>query len=138
MGLESSCRSFEKLSTAKEWVARNKLDVPYIIHNLDDFLIAAESRSKCRTNLQNFLHFCEDLGVPMAPAQVLSFAGIELNCNRQEARLPKEKVTKCLTAICHLQNWKKSDLERVPIHYRPFELCLYSDNSRQGFPAQTD
>ena len=60
LGLASSCRSFEKLSTAMEWVARNKLDIPYIIHILDDFLISAESPSKCRTSLQNFLHFCED------------------------------------------------------------------------------
>ena len=37
MGLASSCRSFEKLSTAMEWVARNKLEIPYIIHILDDF-----------------------------------------------------------------------------------------------------
>ena len=64
MGLASSCKSFEKLSTAMEWVARNKLDIPCIIHVLDDFLIAAESPSKCKTSLQNFLHFCEDLGAP--------------------------------------------------------------------------
>lgn len=117
MGLASSCRSFEKLSTAMEWVARNKLDIPYIIHISDDFLIAAESPSNCRTSLQNFLHFCEDLGVPMAPektegpAQVLSFAGIELDCNRQEARLPMEKVTKCLTTIGQLQSRKKVTLK---------------------------
>ena len=37
MGLASSCRSFEKLSTAMQWVARNKLEIPYIIHILDDF-----------------------------------------------------------------------------------------------------
>ena len=31
MGLASSCRSFERLITAMEWVARRKLDIPYII-----------------------------------------------------------------------------------------------------------
>ena len=45
------------------------------------------------------------------PAQVLSFAGIELDCNRQEARLPMEKVTKCLTAISQLQSRKKVTLK---------------------------
>ena len=45
MGLASSCRSFEKLSTAMELVARNKLEIPYIIHILHDFLIAAEPPS---------------------------------------------------------------------------------------------
>ena len=32
----------------------------YYIHILDDF-------RACSTNLQNFLHFCEDLEVLMAP-----------------------------------------------------------------------
>ena len=36
MGLASSCRTFEMLSTALEWVARNKLNTPHI-HILDDF-----------------------------------------------------------------------------------------------------
>ena len=39
MRLASSCRSFERLSTAMEWAARNKLDIPHIIHILDDFLM---------------------------------------------------------------------------------------------------
>ena len=140
MGLASSCRSFEKLSTAMEWVTRNKWDIPHIIYVLNDFLIAAESPNKCRTNLPKFLHFCE---VPMAyektegTAQVLSFAGTAFDCNMQEARLPKEKVTKCLTAISTYKTGK-SDLERAPIHYQPFELCLFSDNSRHSFPAQAD
>ena len=112
-------QSCEQLSTAMEWVARNKLDIPYIIHILDYFLIAAESPSKCRTSLQNFLHFCEDLGVPMAPektegpTKVLSFAGIELDCNRQEATLPTEKVAKCFSAIGHLQSKKKVTLKEL-------------------------
>ena len=37
MGLASSCRTFEMLSTALEWVAHNKLNIPHIIHILDDF-----------------------------------------------------------------------------------------------------
>ena len=57
MGLASSCRTIEKLSTALEWVARNKLNIPHIIHILDDFLIAAESIDTCKTSLQQFLAF---------------------------------------------------------------------------------
>ena len=57
MGLASSCRTFEKLSTGMEWVPRNKLNIPHIIHILDDFLIAAESLNRCRANLQNVLTF---------------------------------------------------------------------------------
>ncbi len=100
MGLASSCRTFEMLSTGMEWVARNKLNIPHIIHILDDFLIAGESSAKCQANLQQFLDFCNDVGVPMAPektegpSQILTFAGIELDCVKNEARLPKEKVEK--------------------------------------------
>ena len=62
MGLASSCRTFEMLSTALEWVVRNKLNIPHIIHILDDFLIAAESSDICKTSLPQLLTFCEDVG----------------------------------------------------------------------------
>lgn len=41
MGYASSCKTFETLSTAIEWVARNKLAIPNTLHILDDFLILA-------------------------------------------------------------------------------------------------
>ena len=59
----------------------------------------------CGTHLQRSLDTCADIGVPMAsektegPSQVLTFTGIELDCNRHEARLPREKVEKCVTTI---------------------------------------
>ena len=72
------------------------------------------------------------------PSQVLSFAGIKLDCNRQEARLPMEKVAKCLSAIGHLQSKKKVALKELQSIIGLFELCLFSDNSRQGLPVQAD
>jgi len=74
-----------------EWVARNKLAIPNMLHILDDFLILDISHDACGAALQRFLHFCEDIGVPMAPektegpSQVLQFAGIELDCINLEA-----------------------------------------------------
>ena len=44
---------------------------------------------------------CDELGVPMAPektvgpSSVLSFAGIELDTCKMEARLPLDKLSKC-------------------------------------------
>ena len=103
-GCASSCKTFEALSTALEWVARSKLAIPNILHILDDFLILDTSHDACGAALQRFLHFCEDIGVPMAPkkkkkktegpSQVLQFAGIELDCINLEARLPMEKLAK--------------------------------------------
>ena len=47
----------------------------------------------------------------VGPAQVLIFAGIELDFSRMEARLPRDKIEKCLTAIRHLFSRKKVKLK---------------------------
>ena len=39
MGCASSCKTFEALSTTREWVALNKIAISNILHFLDDFLI---------------------------------------------------------------------------------------------------
>jgi len=119
MGCSSSCKIFESLSTAMEWIARTKLGIPQILHILDDFLIIGESTSACQAKLQRFLHFCEDIGVPMAPEKtegpspVLTFAGIELDCIRFEARLPQEKVDKCIEGIKNARGRNKITLRNL-------------------------
>lgn len=119
MGCSSSCQIFEELSTAMEWVARNKLQIPDIIHILDDFLIIDTSLDTCGSKLDKFLRFCHELGVPMAeektvgPAHVLTFAGIELDCLKHEARLPREKVQKCLEVITHFLTRRKVTLKEL-------------------------
>ena len=82
------------LSTGMEWVARNKLNIPHIIHILDDFLIAGESSGTCRGPRHAMAPDKTE-----GPSQILTFAGIELDCIKNEARLPKEKVEKSLSAI---------------------------------------
>ena len=102
MGCASSCRTFECFSTGLEWVAQNKLEIKYILLILDESLIIAHTGSLCEAQLTLFLHFCKDLGVPMAPKKtvgpntVLSFAGIEVDTCKSEARLPQDKISKCL------------------------------------------
>ena len=44
MGASSSCKSFEALSTALEWIMLNKLAVPCCVHCLDDFWTAHTSK----------------------------------------------------------------------------------------------
>lgn len=70
MGCASSCRTFEALNTAMEWVSRTKLAIPNIIHILDDFLILEKSHDAYGHGLERFLHFCKDIGVPMAPDKI--------------------------------------------------------------------
>ena len=78
-----------------------------------------KSHEACAASLQRFLHFCEDIGVPMAPEktegpnQVLTFAGIELDCLNLEARLPMEKVDKVLKAIRNLLPRKRVLLKEL-------------------------
>lgn len=94
-----------------EWVARNKLNIPYIIHILDDFLIAAESPNKLRTSLQNFLHFCEDLGIPMAPEKKRGPCPCIAVC-RHRIGLWQEKVFNMFNRNLPLRNgWWQSELD---------------------------
>ena len=119
MGCSSSCKIFETFSTALEWVARHKLSIPCILHLLDDFLIVAPTESLCQSQLNIFLNMCYYLGIPIAPektlgpSQILSFAGIELDSCRMEARLPLDKVQKCIEIITDFLKRKKVTLREV-------------------------
>ena len=119
MGCSSSCKTFETLSTAMEWIAQNKLRINHIIHLLDDFLIIAKSRSLCQDQLHLFLDLCSYLGIPIAPektcgpATTLSFAGIELDSVSFEARLPLDKIDKCLGLIANFLTRKKVTLREI-------------------------
>ena len=116
MGLASSCKHFESFSSAIEWIARNKLGIPHIIHILDDFLIVDKTLSDCGNRLHSFLGLCAEIGIPMAPektegpAHVLTFAGIELDCVQHVARLPRDKIDKCLTSITSFVSRRKVTL----------------------------
>ena len=105
MGLKSSCRLFEAFSSALELIARKQLKIPHILHLLDDFLIIADSAGACNAQLDRFLALCNKLGVPMADEKTLSaanvmiFLGIELDTIKFEARLPLDKLEKCMRLI---------------------------------------
>ena len=105
MGCSNSCSTFEKFSTAVQWVAQNKLNIQYILHLLDDFLLPAGSERLCKDQLELFLCLCNYLGIPMAPEKTcgpstnISFASIELDTLLSEVRLPPEKLEKCKSII---------------------------------------
>ena len=105
MRCSGSCRTFETLSFALEWIAQKKLKIDHIIHLLDDFLIITPSQKLCQGQLHLFIDLCSYLGIPIAPertcgpATTLSFSGIELDSVSFEARLPREKLEKCVGTI---------------------------------------
>lgn len=105
MGLASSCKIFEQLSSALEWIAKTKLGIHNIVHILDDFLLMDQTESGCNTKLIKFLSMCHDIGVPIAkdktfpPNTTMTFVGYELDTVLKEARLPIDKLVKCSQLI---------------------------------------
>ena len=90
-----------------------KFKIQQVLHLLDDFLFIAPSERLCQQQLNIFLEFCLHLGVPIAPEKTcgpsttLSFVGIELDTVLKEARLPQDKLDKCVTIILEFQHRKK-------------------------------
>ena len=100
MGCSSSCKIFETLSNALQWMARAKLGISHIAHVLDDFLIANQRQEGCDNDLTKFLALCANLGIPTAPDKTtqptksLTFLGYDLDTQNMEIRLPDEKLVK--------------------------------------------
>ena len=102
-----------------EWVAHNKLKIDYILHLLNDSLLVAPSMQFCQQQLELFLSLCTYLGIPIAPektcgpAKSMSFAGIELDSILWEARLPLDKIEKCVSLISEFCRRKKVTLKEI-------------------------
>ena len=119
MGCSSSCKTFEIFSTSIEWIARHKLEIDELLHLLDDFLFVSSTYDQCQRNLNRFIYLCSQLGIPIAPnktcgpSTTLTFAGIELDSIRSEARLPRDKITKCVDIITGFLQRKKVQLKEL-------------------------
>ena len=61
--------------------------------------------SRCKSHSDKFISMCSVVGIPISvkktftPSTCLSFLGIELDTLKMEARLPPEKVQKCISYI---------------------------------------
>ena len=119
MGCSSSCKTFEIFSTSIEWIARHKLKIDELLHLLDDSLFVTATYNQCKTNLTKFITLCNQLGIPIAPdktfgpSTTLTFAGIELDSIKSEARLPRDKLTKCVQCISAFLKRKKVQLREL-------------------------
>lgn len=76
-------------------------------------LIISGSHEQCSRDLALFQELCSHLGILVAPdktvrpSNVLSFAGIELDTVRSEARLPRDKVLRCTSLLSDFLKLKK-------------------------------
>ena len=101
IGCSMSCAIFEAFSTAVQWIAINKLHIPRMVHVLDDFLIIASSPLEAQSQLQRFLRFWDECGIPIAlektegPDQTLAYLGITLSLSV----LPEDKLLKCRSLL---------------------------------------
>ena len=105
MGCSISCNIFEAFSTAIQWIANTKLGIQHMVHVLDDFLIIAPSQAESQHQLNKFLAFCEECGIPMAPEKTegpspsLTFLGITINVPNSLMLLPDDKLQACGSKI---------------------------------------
>lgn len=97
-GCSSSCKIFERFSSALKWILAEHYGIIDVVKVLDDFLFVAPSFSLCQQYLDKFKIISEILGVPIAehktegPTTCLTFLGIELDSSFMVARLPSEKL----------------------------------------------
>ena len=98
MGCSSSCKTFEILSTAMEWIADNKLRINHIIHLLDDFLIIARSQTLCQDQLRLFLDLCSYLGIPIAILVPRAAILLASDTDRDLWQGPKQEVRESRTS----------------------------------------
>ena len=102
-----------------ECLAKHFLGASGVLHILDDFLFIAESKSKCRSDLSQFLSLCDYLGVPIAheknegPLTTLQFAGITLDTINMAARLPEVKLQKCREVLTDFHKRRKVSLREL-------------------------
>ncbi|XP_052062798.1 uncharacterized protein LOC127702580 isoform X1 [Mytilus californianus] len=122
MGCSSSCQIFENFSTAIEWIAKNKVLIPNIVHILDDFMIVDKTEDGCKKKLERFLAICKDMGIPISkektfqPSKVMSFVGYEIDTRLMEVRLPIDKLDKChnlLTVVLQKEKITLRELQSI-------------------------
>ncbi len=122
MGLSSSCRIFEELSTALQWVMVHKLHVPYTLHMVDDFLMMGKTFKQAQLALEIFQELCSFLGIPLAPSKTvgpltrLPFLGVDLCTTTMTAYVPLDKLvaySKELLTLFDQQFTTKSHLRQI-------------------------
>ena len=96
-----------------------KCNIDKLLHLLDDFLFISPTHSRCQDTLDRFLKLFAQLGIPIAPektcgpATTLTFAGIELDSIKCEARLPRDKIGKCVQTIAAFLHRKEVTLKEL-------------------------
>lgn len=121
-GLRSAPKIFNAIADALEWCIANE-SVELIFHYLDDFAIIGPPESEvCLRHLMILKRVCSELGVPLAPDKqdgpttVIQFLGIIIDTERQELRLPEDKLKRLLESLDewgHRKSCTRKELESL-------------------------
>ena len=136
-GLRSVPYLFNQISDALEWILKNN-GLQHVIHILDDFFIAANTKMHCLESFTTLLNVFMSLRVPtvasktIGPSQVLEFMGIVLDSSRMEARLPDDKLAMIRKLLDSFTNRRAFLFSRFMGHFSPGPSTLYrrSQHSR--------
>ena len=113
-GLRSAPGIFNSIAEAIQWIAKEKFNVSYLIHYLDDFFTASSTATACGENLEQTIGVCDDLGAPVKPEKVegpvkeIAFLGIHIDSNNMTVSLPHEKKEELRNKIEEFVNKKKA------------------------------
>ena len=119
MGSRSSCRIFEEFSNAVPHIVHTHGNVPHVINYLNDYLLIGQSQSHTSNNLSAFKSIASPINLPLAPekiegpAAILTFLGIELNCDQLMSRLPQDKIDKAKNLISSFLVHKKAPRKKL-------------------------
>ncbi|KAK6175768.1 hypothetical protein SNE40_014161 [Patella caerulea] len=123
MGLSMSCQTFERFSSALQWVMEFHYNA-HLSHMIDDFFfIGPKNTNKCSESLQTFLDIASHLAVPIKssktvlPTNKITIYGIEVDSQDMIFRLPEDKVVKIRQAL-------QDSLTRNKISFKQLQSLL--------------
>ena len=119
-GATKYCKIFQTLTDAiVRMLAKRKITA---IGYIDDFLLICNDNVHCAEALKTIVDLVESLGLSVnwqkvaGPARVVTFLGVEINCDNRTLSLPKDKLDETRQLIRSWLNKKKAtkkDLQRV-------------------------
>lgn len=120
MGLASSCRIFELVSSALKWIVLKNLRNVYLAKVLDDFLLVTAADHPCPVLAFDLMRtIFRSLGVPLAeeksvaPCKSLLYLGLVIDVRSMCVKLPVDKVQQCSKSINCLMVKKKAKVKEI-------------------------
>ena len=72
MGCSVSCRLFENVSCAVQWILTKLFHVGTMSHILDDFMFLSHSKETCQCYLDSFMSLAHFVGSPVKHSETVS------------------------------------------------------------------